>query len=599
MSSKVGDIYYELNLNTKGFNDKMKQIGTSMTKVGKKMTLGLTLPIVAGAGIAIKRASDLSETVNKVDVAFGDSADRVKEWAKTTIDNIGLAGSSAMESASLFGDMGTSMGLGQQMASSMSMQLTNLAGDLASFKNIGVEQATTALAGVFTGETESLKKLGIVMTQTQLEQYAMTLGSTKSIAEMSQAEKVMLRYKYVMDKTKNAQGDFARTSDGTANQIRITQERFKELSEQIGAKLLPLANRALSFFQGLIEKFSTLDDRTKNIIMVVAGLLAVIGPLLIVVGSLVTAIGAIGVAGLAIIAGVGVVIGVLYLLQQRFNFVTNAINWLKMAIPILIQKLKDIWTWFSINILPTLKMVAEFILGQLAMAFESMRQAVMTVIETLAPYKDQLIFIAKLIGGVAVVAIGLFIAGMVAIVAVSAVVIRTLASIIAWVAKVIKWFVELHQSIFNFFWELPSKIVSWFADAGNWLKDAGARIIGGLVQGLKDKISDVKDTLTGVTDLLPSWKGPPSKDKILLEQSGEMVMGGFIRGLENMYGKTQESLGGLTDSLAGSAGGSVQTSINGNINIGNNADADNFFARLTRNQELSSKGLATRAGSMG
>ena len=126
--------------------------------------------------------------------------------------------------ASLFGDMGTSMGLPTDAAAKMSMSLTGLAGDLASFKNLSLDEVQTALAGVFTGETESLKRLGIVMTETNLDAYALANGFGKTTNEMTQAEKVQLRYAYIMEMTKNAQGDYARTADGTANSIRTFQE---------------------------------------------------------------------------------------------------------------------------------------------------------------------------------------------------------------------------------------------------------------------------------------------------------------------------------------------------------------------------------------
>ena len=123
--------------------------------------------------------------------------------------------------AALFGDMATSMGYSQDAAAQMSMALVNLAADLASFKNIGIDQASTALKSIFTGETESLKELGVVMTQANLEAYALAEGYTTAYTAMDQAQQVAVRYQYVLANTQNAQGDFARTSDSTANQLRI------------------------------------------------------------------------------------------------------------------------------------------------------------------------------------------------------------------------------------------------------------------------------------------------------------------------------------------------------------------------------------------
>ncbi len=139
-------------------------------------------------------ASDYEESLNKVRVAFGSSSSSVEEFSKTAIDSIGLAEQSALDMAALFGDMATSMGLTRPAAAEMSTSLVQLAGDLSSFKNINIEEVTTALAGVFTGETESLKRLGIVMTEANVQAYALEKGIKKKLNTMSQAEKVALRF---------------------------------------------------------------------------------------------------------------------------------------------------------------------------------------------------------------------------------------------------------------------------------------------------------------------------------------------------------------------------------------------------------------------
>ena len=120
-------------------------------------------------------ASDLTETKGKVDVTFGSMSKVVNDWAKTSIKSMGLAQQTALDSAALFGDMGTGMGMSRKRAAEMAMALTQLGADMASFKNISNDMATTALKSVYTGETESLKNLGVVMTQTNLEEFAISL----------------------------------------------------------------------------------------------------------------------------------------------------------------------------------------------------------------------------------------------------------------------------------------------------------------------------------------------------------------------------------------------------------------------------------------
>ena len=132
------------------------------------------------------------------------------------------------------------MDIAQEAGKNMSLQLTALAGDMASFYNVGQDIAQTALNSIFTGETESLKKFGIVLTETNLEAFALSQGIKKSYQAMSQAEKVALRYNYVLNATKNAQGDFARTSGSWANQIRLLKEQWTQFLGILGSGLIKI-----------------------------------------------------------------------------------------------------------------------------------------------------------------------------------------------------------------------------------------------------------------------------------------------------------------------------------------------------------------------
>ena len=282
-----------LDLQLTGFEQastKLQKFGKKMQAVGKSIS-AISLPLAIAGGAAIKMASDFEESMNKVDVSFGKSSNKVKEFAKTTLTQFGIAEGSALDMAALFGDMATSMGISQNAAANMSTSMVALAGDLASFKNIGIDQATTALAGVFTGETESLKRLGVVMTEVNLIQFAMEQGIQKNIKSMTQAEKVNLRYQYILAQTGNAQGDFQRTQEGAANQMRIFTEGLKELGADIGKILLPAFTNIVKYANSLVKKFIDLDDKTKKIIVVIGLIVSAIGPLLLTIGYLTSAIG--------------------------------------------------------------------------------------------------------------------------------------------------------------------------------------------------------------------------------------------------------------------------------------------------------------------
>lgn len=269
---------------------KLKKVGEKMSKIGKSMTTYLTLPLAAIAGASIKMASDFTESLNKVDVAFKNSSKEVRKFAETTLETFGIAEGTALDMAALFGDMATSMGVPTDKAATLSTAMVGLAGDLSSFKNINIKEVTTALNGVFTGETESLKRLGIVMTQTNLKQFALSQGMSANIESMTQAQKVQLRYAYILENTKNAQGDFARTSAGSANQMRIFSESVKELTVAFGEILLPYFTKAITYVNGVVKAFTNLSPTTKKIIVVVGVLVAALGPLLVTLGFLMTTV---------------------------------------------------------------------------------------------------------------------------------------------------------------------------------------------------------------------------------------------------------------------------------------------------------------------
>ena len=337
-------------------SDKLDAISDKMKDVGGKMTTRLTLPIVAGAGLSIKAFSDLQETVNKVDVSFGNSAGAVKAWADNSIASMGLAKQSALDAAALFGDMGTGMGQNQEEASKMSMSLVQLGADMASFKNVSIDRAQTALAGIYTGETEALKGLGIVMTETNLAEFARKKGISKSIDEMTQAEKVQLRYAYVMDVTKNAQGDFARTSDSIANKTRTSTEKAKELSAEIGEKLAPAWTKVLEVGNKVLDWFNNLSGGQQTVVLVILGIVAALGPLILIIGHLITAIQGISAAFaflaanpvvLAVIAVILLVAGLAYLIITNWDTLKQWFatfwEWLKGVFSGVVNFIKENW----------------------------------------------------------------------------------------------------------------------------------------------------------------------------------------------------------------------------------------------------------------
>ncbi len=179
-------------------------------------------------------ASDLVEVQNVVDTAFKQNSKVVDNWAKNVVTKYGMSETAAKRTASTFMAMSNGMNIANDSGTKMSITLAGLSADLASFWNTSQDEAFTALKSVYTGETETLKKYGVVMTEANLKSYALSLGIKKQYSEMSQAEKVALRYRFVLSTTADAQGDFAKTSTSWANQIKILTTRFQQLKTAIG-----------------------------------------------------------------------------------------------------------------------------------------------------------------------------------------------------------------------------------------------------------------------------------------------------------------------------------------------------------------------------
>lgn len=240
--SEVSSLDSSVKVQTKSINKSFtrtaKSITRSFTSMAKTIIKVVSITALGKLGAqAIEVASNLEEVQNVVDISFGKMANDVNWFAKNAMTSFGLSELAVKKTASTFMAMSNGMGIAQQAGKLMSTQLTALTGDMASFYNTTEEMASIALASVFTGETETLKKFGIVLTEANLNAYALSKGIKTSYQNMSQAQKVALRYNYVMQATANAQGDFARTSISWANQIRVLKLRWQEFMGVVGTIL--------------------------------------------------------------------------------------------------------------------------------------------------------------------------------------------------------------------------------------------------------------------------------------------------------------------------------------------------------------------------
>ena len=221
-ATSVGQIGLDLVVNSNSFQRQMAGITGLAKKAGAALAGAFAVKKIVDFGKkCLELGSDLAEVQNVVDVTFPHMTSQVDQFAKSAAMSFGLSETMAKKYTGTFGAMAKAFGFSEQAAYDMSATLTGLTGDVASFYNLSQDEAYTKLKSVFTGETESLKDLGVVMTQTALDSYALANGFGKTTSAMTEAEKVSLRYTFVQDQLSAAQGDFARTSDSWANQVRV------------------------------------------------------------------------------------------------------------------------------------------------------------------------------------------------------------------------------------------------------------------------------------------------------------------------------------------------------------------------------------------
>ena len=280
MSDVVGQIALELGIDSSQIVNQLTGASNKAAKQATSIFSGMGKKIAAGLSIAaftkftkdcIEVGSNVTEVQNVVDTAFKDLSWQADQWASNAMTNFGLSELSAKKYMGVFGQMSNAMGITGKAALDMAENVTGLTGDVASFYNLSTDEAYTKLKSIWTGETETLKDLGVVMTQTNLDQYALNNGFGKTTAKMTEQEKVMLRFQYVTSALSNATGDFAKTQDSWANQTRILSLRFEQLKASLGKGFIALFTPILRGFNSLLAGLQKVADGFANFVQMLTG----------------------------------------------------------------------------------------------------------------------------------------------------------------------------------------------------------------------------------------------------------------------------------------------------------------------------------------
>lgn len=251
--------------------------GLKTASFGLKDLLKTALGFKAVSGLidfgksAIELGSDISEVENVVDTAFGSMAQKAYDFASTASEQFGLSELAAKQYSGTMMAMLKSSGVAQDAAADMSITLTGLAGDLASFYNLDTDEAFRKLRAAIAGETEPMKALGVNMNIVNLEAFAMSQGITKAYKDMTLAEQSILRYNYILAKTSDAQGDFARTAGSWANQMRLLKLNLQSISAIIGQGLIAAILPAIKWLNKLMAKLTQAAKVFRDFMYVLTG----------------------------------------------------------------------------------------------------------------------------------------------------------------------------------------------------------------------------------------------------------------------------------------------------------------------------------------
>lgn len=556
----------DTKLDAGGFNSGLgKLAGLAQKGLGVVAAAGAAAVAAIGgvATASVKLASDLTEVQNVVDVTFGDNAETINNWAKAAGEAYGLSTLAAKQYTGTLGAMLKSMGLTDDAVLQMSTDMVGLAGDFASFYNLDAADAFYKIRAGISGETEPLKELGINMSVANLEAFALSQGIKTAYKEMTQAEQATLRYNYLMAVSADAQGDFIRTQDSLANQMRIAQLQVQEMGATIGSALLPMATAGAKTLNEMLaslrEGFESggidgLFQRLEGVVTSLASTLAAkapemataaVGLLTALINGLVGAVPALLTAGAQIVMSLGQAmvangpqlltslmalvqqIGTAIttygpiLMQQGLALVQQLGQGLVQGIPAFLAQALPLLLQFTSNLRSNFSTIIDAGIDLIL----NLAQGIANSLPTLFEYVPAIVTnIAGLINDNAP---KLLVAGLQLIVTLGKGLLQAIPTIVANIPQIIQAIVAV-------------------ITAFNWL-NLGATIIKGLANGVVSMGGAIKNAVTngmrGAIDFLKSLPAQAIK-------WGKDFIGGLINGIKAKLGDLLGTIGDLAGAIA-------------------------------------------------
>jgi len=309
------------------FGDKCTAIGEKVSSVGKSMSLAITLPLVGFGVAAVKFASDAEEIGSKFDAVFKETAGAVTEWVNEYADSVGRSRTSMKEFAATFQDTFVPLGFAREEAAQLSQRLVELTVDLASFNNASEPETMKALQSAIVGNHETMRRFGVIINQTNLNQELLNMGISEGVKVATEAQKAQARLNIIIAGTADAQGDAIRTSGSFANIMKSVRAGLKDVGEEVGAILIPHLKILTDKIKSIITWWKDLDYTQKKLIITIVAITAAIGPLLFAIGKLISGIHLLTAAFTLVAAhpivaatlAIGAAFGVLWLKCEAFR----------------------------------------------------------------------------------------------------------------------------------------------------------------------------------------------------------------------------------------------------------------------------------------
>lgn len=528
----------------KGVGQQAEHTGGALKGLAKLAVGAFSAKVIADfATQSVMAASDLQEAGTAVQQVFGkDAAAAIKTFADGA-HAMGQSKTQALDAAKTFGIFGKAAGLSGQNLSTFSTDFVTLASDLASFNNTSPEQAIEALGAGLRGESEPLRKYGVLLDDATLKAQAMKMGIYDGSGALSQQQRVLAAQQEILAQTGTQQGDFARTSDGLANSARINAANWENFSAKLGKLALPAVTAMSSFMNTHLipalekavkwissELVPAIRDFSKwvqdnvmwlgPLVSIVIGGVAAFKTYALVMGIVRAATAAwaaiqvvLNVAltanpiGLVIVA-IGALVGAIIWVATQTTFFQDA--WKFMC-----RVVQTAWEWLWKNVI---KPVADFIVKKF----------------------NELVRFGKILG----IAIGL-----------------TIKQIGGWFGKFKQFVQDAILGAIKWFIALPKRILAALRGAVGWLKQTGKDIISGLINGVttaaKNVWKTIKNVANNIINGVKKFFGIKSPSTVFASIGGQL-MAGLFRGITSSTGKMQgvfsKVFGGVKRTVSGAIG---------------------------------------------